>query len=47
MKNPLPVNLESLDYPTDRWSITKGKLSELNRALKSLNGKVLIEKKFA
>lgn len=36
MKNPLPVNLESLDYPTDRWSITKGKLSELNRALKKL-----------
>lgn len=36
MKNPLPVDLNSLDYPTDRWSTEKGKLSELNRALKRL-----------
>lgn len=36
MKNPLPVDLNSLGYPTDKWSSEKGKLSELNRGLKKL-----------
>lgn len=37
MFNPLPVNLETIDYPKDRWNIgDKNKASEMNRSLKKL-----------
>lgn len=37
MKNPLPIDLSSVDYPLDRWSISeKNKASEMNRVIKKL-----------
>lgn len=38
MKNPLPVDLGSIEYPKERWSVSdKSKISELNRVLKKLD----------
>lgn len=36
MTNPLKVNLESIDYPKEKFSKEAGKISELNRMIKRL-----------
>lgn len=36
MKSPIKIDLEKVDYPHEKWSTSKGKISELNRALKKL-----------